>query len=148
MDFNESIESIKKELHIISDFKEKFEMTVNERSENGDPLLFIGVVKTDNLGDVIDAIEAKFGEPYKRGGDPAYYANLNDRFIKDIGGVRTDQILYCKEVFDATNLYCAVWPWTSKPEFTSVRFGLISYSTKVQEDLMKNLSEEFNNYKK
>ncbi len=147
-EFNTSVANVKKYLGLIEDFKKNYGMEVNEVSVNSDPLLFIGVIKTENLADVMRDIEANFGEPYKRGGDPAHYANLNDQFIIDIGGVRTDQILYSIEVYERTNFYCAIWPWTSKPEFTSIRFGLIAYSRKFQSDFTAELEGVFNQYKK
>ncbi len=146
-EFNNAVETVKKYLTLIDDFKAKYGMEVNETSINSDPLLFIGVIKTENLADFIKDIEACFGEPYKRGGDPAHYANLNDAFIIDIGGVRADQILYSIPVYERTNFYCAIWPWTSKPEFTSVRLGLIAYSRKFQADFTAELEGVFKKYK-
>lgn len=119
----ETINQIKKSLKIINDLTAKFGLVPNP--DGCDTLLYTGVAESDILPGLTPVVETYFGLPYKPAGESAFLKNWFDSFVESVGGIRTEQTLYRREISADIALYCAFWPWSSNPIKTSVRIGLI-----------------------
>jgi hypothetical protein len=131
------VQSIKDVLSIIPELKAKF--GVKRNSDNDDPLLFCGVATSDIIANVTPVIEQKFGKAYKPAGETAFFKNLFDGFVKNVGGVRTEQTLFRHDINDRFAIYCAFWPWGSNPVNTSIRIGLICMTEEEEQEMIKAL---------
>ena len=140
MEINEQIDEIKKNLKLIGLLEKQFDMRPNPDVD--EPLVYCGVAKTNLISEITPIVEEQFGKPYKTAGDSAFFMNLFDKFIRKVGGIRTEQTLYRKDITDKVILYCAFWPWGSEPVKTSIRIGLVCYDSK-EEEFVKYLKSFF-----
>lgn len=142
MPISEEVKAIKLDLKLIGRLEKKYSVVPNN-SDNSDPTLYVGVAETLNMAELTKEVEGIFDEPYKKAGDSAFFKNLFDSFVKSVGGVRKEQTLYRKRVTEGVFLYCAFWPWGSKPEKTSIRIGLICATQELDECYAKELKGYF-----
>ena len=105
--------------------------------------MYCGVAKSNLISEITPIVEEYFGKPYKTAGNSAFFMNMFDKFIKKVGGIRSEQTLYRKDITDKVILYCAFWPWGTEPIKTSVRIGLICYDKKEEEELTGYLKSYF-----
>ena len=106
-------------------------------------LLYGGVAETDLIAKITPLVENYFGKPYKAAGEGAFFKNLFDGFVKQVGGIRKDQTLYRLDLSDTAKLYCAFWPWGSNPIKTTVRIGLFSTDEEEEARLARQLGDLF-----
>ncbi|MBF0501206.1 MAG: hypothetical protein HQM09_13795 [Candidatus Riflebacteria bacterium] len=136
-----SVESIKTTLKLIPILKTQF--NVKRNADEDDPLLFIGVAESNLIDKLRPVVEVHFGAPYKPAGESAFWKNLFDSFVKNIGGIRTEQTLFKKEISPTLALFCAFWPWGSNPVNTSIRIGLLCESEEEEQALAKEVKAFF-----
>ncbi len=137
----ESLKKIRKTLKLIDVLENKYPIKGN--SDNDDPLLYCGVVKSDIVEQLSREVENYFDKPYKSAGESAFFKNFFDKFMREVGGARKDQTLYRKEIDEQTFMYCAFWPWGTQPVKTSVRIGLVCYGADERARYSKELKGEF-----
>lgn len=142
MDITNQVKEIKRNLKLIGKLEREFGLKPN-LDGNDDPLLYCGVANSDIISQLTPIVEEYFGKPYKPAGETAFFKNLLDPFIKTVGGIRTEQTLYKKDIDNGVVLYCAFWPWGSDPVRTSIRLGLICYSEEVDKEYTKYLKGYF-----
>lgn len=135
------LQEIRKTLGLIDIIEGKYKIKPNHDVE--DPLLYCGVADSNLIAQLAEEVEKYFGKPYKPAGEGAFFKNFFDRFIREVGGTRTDQTLFRKEISDQTVMYCAFWPWGTQPVKTSVRIGLVCYGADERDFFTKELKGEF-----
>lgn len=123
--------ALRAELALVPALREKFRLQTNRDVRQ--PLLYAGVVESDIVAALTPDVEARFGPPYKAAGAGAFWKNLFDRFVREIGGIRRDQTLYRRDIAPGVTLYCAYWPWGSNPVKTSIRIGVLCPEAELKE---------------
>ena len=136
-----SLKLIRDTLKLINRLEEKHKIVPN--SDNDEPLLYCGVIKSDNIPNIESEVEFFFGKPYKSAGEGAMLKNFFDKFVKEVGGARKEQTLYRKDINPQVCMYCAFWPWGSRPVSTSVRIGLVCFGADERAAYTKELDGEF-----
>lgn len=137
----ENLKNIRETLKVIEVLEKKFNLKPN--NDVDEPLLYCGVAKTDIVKEIEKEVSKYFGEPYKPAGESAFFKNFFDRFIKHVGGARKDQTLFRKDIDEHACMYCAFWPWGTKPVKTSVRIGLVCYGADERDIYQKELKGDF-----
>ncbi|MFZ2959574.1 MAG: hypothetical protein WA705_22035 [Candidatus Ozemobacteraceae bacterium] len=136
-----AVETIKETLKLIPLLKTQF--SVKRNSDEDDPTLFVGVAESNLIDALRPVVEAHFGPAYKPAGESAFWKNLFDSFVKSVGGVRTEQTLFKKEISPSVFLFCAFWPWGSNPVKTSIRIGLLCDVEEEEHALTKDVKAFF-----
>ncbi len=142
MDITNQVKEIKRNLKLLGKLEREFQLKPNYDG-NDDPLLYCGVANSNLINELTPLVEEYFGKPYKPAGESAFFKNLFDTFIKAVGGIRTEQTLYKKDIDEGVILFCAFWPWGSDPVRTSIRVGLICYLPEVETEYTKFLKGYF-----
>ncbi len=124
----ENVSVIEQTMPLIGELKSFFEI---KPMDSDDPLLFAGVVLSDIILDISPVVEKYFGGPFKAAGKSAFLKNYFDGFTRSIGGMRTEQTVFRKQVSKGLDLYCAFWPWGSNPVKTTVRVGVLCDSEEL-----------------
>jgi hypothetical protein len=132
---------IRKTLKLIDVIEKKYNIKPN--TDVDEPLLYCGVADTNLISNLATEVEEYFGKPYKPAGEGAFFKNYFDKFVRGVGGTRKEQTLYRKPICDQACMYCAFWPWGSKPVKTSVRIGLVCYGADEREFFTRELKGEF-----
>ncbi len=107
------------------------------------PLLYVGVATAEKIKKIQAELMAEFGEPYKPTGSTAFFMNLFNPFVRGIGGAKSDQTLFRRDITPTVTLYCALWPWGSDPNRTSVRIGIYCEKEEEAEPLVKEFGHKF-----
>ena len=130
---NDQLQTVEKTMTIIGELKTSCKI---EPSDSGDPLTYAGVVDSDLIKEISPMAEKYFGVVYNPAGKSNFFGNLTDDFSKAIGGIRKEQTVFRKNISKNLDLYCAFWPWASKPSLTTVRIGAVC----SQEEMGKEIS--------
>ena len=136
-----AVTGIQNALKLIPILKSQF--NVKRNADEDDPLLFVGVAESNVIDALRPVVEEYFGPAYKPAGESAFWKNLFDSFVKSVGGVRTEQTLFKKEISPTLALFCAFWPWGSNPIKTSIRIGLLCDSEEEEHALVKDIKTFF-----
>ena len=105
-----------------------------------DPALRLAVVESKDLPALSAVLQRHLGEAFIPAGTSAFFKNLLDSFVRSIGGVRREQTLYRKSFESGTTLYCAIWPWASRPTRVSIRVGLHDSDSGRRQKIQEMLS--------
>ncbi len=131
------IETIKETLKLIGELKTQF--GIKRNADCDDPLMYAGVANSDVIANITPLVEKYFGKAYKPAGETAYLKNFFDGFVKNVGGARSDQTLFRKDISPVLTMYCAFWPWGSNPVNTSIRIGLLCETEEQEDEVVKLL---------
>jgi len=137
----EKINQIKEALKLIGELKAKFNVQANK--DGMESLIFAGVTVSNVITQLTPEVEKTFGKAYKPAGKWAFFMNFFDSFVKGVGGIRTDQTLFRKDIGPGLTLYCAFWPWGSNPVKTSIRIGLLCDTEEIEAQMEKALAGSF-----
>jgi len=133
--------TIKELLTVIPEIRQQF--GVSRNPDVKEALLYCGVAESNIIPALTPLIEKYFGKAYKPAGSWAFFKNWFDPFVKAIGGIRTDQTLFKKDIRENLWVYCAFWPWGSNPVKTSIRIGIICETDEEEDYLDKQLKSSF-----
>ena len=133
--------TFKEILAIIPEIRKQFGVIRNPDVKEA--LLYCGVADSNILPTLTPVVEKYFGTAYKPAGSWAFFKNWFDPFVKAIGGIRTDQTLFKKDIRENLWIYCAFWPWGSNPVKTSIRIGIICETDEEEDYLDKQLKTSF-----
>lgn len=137
----EYISEIKQTLRLIPVLRKKYSLKTN--SDASGDLLYCGIANSDIIKEITLDVEEFFGKPYKPAGKSMFFKNFFDLFLKQIGGIKSEQTLFKKQINEQMFMYCAFWPWGSNPVKTSVRVGLVCFGADERNFLIKELKGAF-----
>ncbi len=119
---------IREALPLIQEMVNQF--GVDENTKGGHTAMFVGVIGSEKIGDLLPEVARYLGPPYKAAGEGVFFKNLFDSFAKSFGGMRKEQIYFRKELAEGVVLFCAFWPWATNPPKTSIRVGFFGLEGK------------------
>ena len=111
---------------------------VKANAESCGPLLFVGVAERLGVESFHPLVERCFGQAYKPAGTSAFFKNLSDPLVRQLGGIRKEQTLFALELGGEVTAYCMFWPWGSNPEKVSVRVGFVCESREAETDVKRD----------
>lgn len=133
--------AIEKTIAFINKLRKTYRLETNHDAVA--PLLYVGVASSKQIDQIHDELVAEFGEPLKPQGSTAFWMNLFNPFVRRVGGAKTDQTLFRRDLSPTVAVFCALWPWGSDPNRTSVRIGVYCDVEAEHEELVKAFGSRF-----